>query len=131
MDLKNGYKVVYEVIETRGEDKVRVFKASKTGVFADAEAVAEAKIGEYKLIYEKNGDFYGSVTGIPTDEDTRFDFDRLFKEANSESTDSHIDTKETDKNEPEKPENTVEPDNTTEPEGTVGPNAGNGDNTTE
>ena len=87
MDLKNGYKVVYEVIETRGEDKVRVFKASKTGVFADAEVIAEAKIGEYKLIYEKDGNFYGSVSGLPTEADTCFeDFDKLFKDTAEEPT---------------------------------------------
>ena len=126
MDLKNGYKVVYEVIETRGEDKVKVFKASKTGVFADAELIAEAKIGEYKLIYEKDGDFYGSITGIPTDEDARFDFDKLFKEANPENAQPATVAEDDDE-----PENTVDPDNTTEPEGTVDPDAGEGDDTTE
>jgi len=82
MDLKNGYKVIYEIIENREDaGKTRVFKASKTGKLIDAETIAEAKIGEYKLIYEKDGSFYGSVTGIPSEEDYCFtEFDTIFKE---------------------------------------------------
>jgi hypothetical protein len=85
MTLKNGYKVIYEVIENReGAGKTRVFKASKTGVFADAEVIGEAKIGEYKLIYEKDGKIYGSTSGIPSDDtanDFCFeDFEKVFTE---------------------------------------------------
>ena len=76
MNLQNGYKVIYEKIA----DGKRTFLASKTGVFADAEVITEAKIGEYKLIYEKNGSFYGSKTGIPAAEDYCFeDLDKVFK----------------------------------------------------
>ncbi len=75
MNLQNGYKVIYE----KATDGVRTFYASKTGVFADAEKIAEAEIGKYKLIYEKAGRFYGSETGIPTDADYCFEaFDKVF-----------------------------------------------------
>ena len=75
MNLQNGYKVIYE----KAADGMRTFYASKTGVFADAEKIAEAEIGKYKLIYEKAGRFYGSETGIPTDSDYCFTaFDKVF-----------------------------------------------------
>jgi hypothetical protein len=81
MNLQNGYKVIYE----KAADGKRTFYASKTGVFADAEKILEATIGEYKLIYEKNGQFYGSTTGIPAEGDYCFvEFDKVFKEAAEE-----------------------------------------------
>ena len=77
MNLQNGYKVIYE----KAADGKRAFYASKTSFFKDAELITEAKIGEYKLIYEKNGALYGSTTGIPTAEDTYFkDFDIILKD---------------------------------------------------
>ena len=81
MNLQNGYKVIYE----KAVDGKRTFYASKTGVFADAEKILEATIGEYKLIYEKNGQFYGSKSGIPTNDDYCFvEFDKVFKAATEE-----------------------------------------------
>lgn len=81
MNLQNGYKVIYE----KAADGKRTFYASKTGVFADAEVIAEANIGEYKLIYEKDGQFYGSLTGVPTADDHCFtEFDKVFKVATEE-----------------------------------------------
>jgi hypothetical protein len=78
MNLQNGYKVIYE----KAADGKRTFYASKTGVFADAEVIAEAEIGKYKLIYEKAGRFFGSESGIPTATDYCFDaFDKVFVEA--------------------------------------------------
>ena len=78
MNLQNGYKVIYE----KAADGKRTFYASKTGVFADAEKILEATIGEYKLIYEKNGQFYGSTSGIPTENDYCFvEFNKVFKAA--------------------------------------------------
>ena len=75
MNLQNGYKVIYE----KAADGKRTFYASKTGVFADAEVIAEAVIGQYKLIYEKAGRFYGSETGIPAEGDYCFtEFDKVF-----------------------------------------------------
>ena len=77
MELKNGYKVIYE----KAADGKRAFYASKTGFFADAELIAEANIGEYKLVYEKNGNFYGSTSGIPSEEDYCFEeFKAIFEE---------------------------------------------------
>lgn len=89
MELKNGYKVIYEVIENREDAGLtRVFKASKTGVFADAEVIGEAKIGEYKLIYEKDGKIYGSASRVPSEDvanDFCFgDFEKVFVEATTE-----------------------------------------------
>jgi hypothetical protein len=81
MNLQNGYKVLYEVAAS-GK---RTFYASKLGVFADAEVIAEAETGKYKLIYEKNGQIYGSTTNIPTDSDYCFeDFDKVFKKTSEE-----------------------------------------------
>ena len=77
MDLKNGYKVIYE--ETAKD--TRTFYASTTGIFEDAGKIAQATIGEYKLIYEKDGDIFGSETGVPADGDYCFEeFRAVFKE---------------------------------------------------
>lgn len=67
MELKNGYKLIYEVVV----DGVRSFRASKTGapVVGDEELDIElfsSKIGEYKLVYEHKGNLYGATTGVPT-----------------------------------------------------------------
>lgn len=81
MNLQNGYKVIYE----KTSEGKRAFYASKTGLFADAELITEATIGEYKLIYEKNGRFYGSTTGLPTDNDYCFEaFNKVFVEGYEE-----------------------------------------------
>ena len=87
MNLQNGYKVIYE----KAADGKRTFYASKTGVFADAEVIAEAIIGKYKLIYEKAGQFYGSETGIPTAEDYCFtEFDKVFKATEEDPKDEVV-----------------------------------------
>ena len=69
MKLENGYKVIYEV----AADGKRSFYASKTGVFEGADLICEAEIGKYKLIYEKDGCFYGSESGFPTKSDYCFE----------------------------------------------------------
>ena len=94
MNLKNGYKTLYEVVK-KGK---RIFLATKTGVFADAEEIASFDIGTYKSVYETPEGLFGR-----TDEgDVRLDvFDKVFVEA----TES---------------EDTVEPDNG-EDEGTDEP----------
>ena len=69
MNLKNGYKVLY----AEAAEGMRTFKASKTGTFADAEIIAEIEMGKYKLIYEKEGQIYGSETGVPSEADISFD----------------------------------------------------------
>lgn len=75
MNLQNGYKVVYE----KAVDDKRAFLGSKTGLFADAETIAEIDIGKYKLIYEKAGRLYGSENGVPAEDDYCFEaFDRVF-----------------------------------------------------
>ena len=101
MELKNGYKVIYD----KAAGGEHVFYASKTGVFADAEEIMRATAGEYKLIYEKAGKFYGSKTGIPAEDDYCFvEFDKVFIEAetgdesnvvNEDPTDSNDEIKET------------------------------------
>lgn len=113
MTLQNGYKVIYE----KAANGKRTFYASKTGLFSDAELITEATIGEYKLIYEKDGSFYGSVSGIPSDNDHCFEeFKKVFEQnyvepASVEESDVTDGTEELD-TEPE-----VEPDsNNTEGE---------------
>jgi hypothetical protein len=81
MNLQNGYKVIYE----KAADGKRTFYASKSGVFADADVIAEATIGQYKLIYEKAGQIYGSESGVPAEGDYCFEtFDKVFKAAEDE-----------------------------------------------
>ena len=83
MNLQNGYKVIYEVT---AEGK-RAFYATKNGVcdLTVNDKIVEATIGEYKLIYEKDGQIYGSTTGIPAKGDHCFsEFDRVFKVASEE-----------------------------------------------
>ena len=99
MNLQNGYKVLYA--ETA--DGIRTYKASKTGIFANAEQIGDAfEIGKYKLVYVKDGQIYGSESNIPTDADTCFEaFDAIFTE-----TDSATETGTTV--EPKEPEQPVE-----------------------
>lgn len=99
MNLQNGYKVIYE----KAADGKRAFYASKTGLFKDAELIAEATIGEFKLIYEKNGMFYGSTTGIPAEGDHCFEEFRAVFEEGYSATET---TTEPEEDEPE----TVTPD---------------------
>ena len=118
MNLQNGYKVIYE----KAADGKRTFYASKAGVFADAEKILEANIGEYKLIYEKNGQFYGSVSGIPAEDDYCFeDFDMVFKAAEE---DEPIEPAVVVEEEPEADEPAVEDE---ESEVTDEPSSGEGD----
>ena len=57
MELKNGYKLIYEIVE----EGVRMFKASKTGVpAADDYVITSNTIGANKLVYECKGNFYGT-----------------------------------------------------------------------
>ncbi len=77
MELKNGYRVIYD----KAADGEHVFSASKTGVFTDAEEIVKIAAGEYKLVYEKAGQLYGSTTGIPAEGDYCFEeFDIVFVE---------------------------------------------------
>jgi hypothetical protein len=80
MNLQNGYKVIYEKIA----DGNRTFYATKNVECNPAvdDKIVEAKIGQYKLIYEKDGCFYGSESGIPAEGDHCFsEFDKVFKVA--------------------------------------------------
>ena len=84
MNLQNGYKVIYE----KAADGKRTFYATKNVVCDPAvdDKIVEATIGEYKLIYEKAGQFYGSISGIPAEGDYCFtEFDKVFKIAAEES----------------------------------------------
>jgi hypothetical protein len=69
MELKNGYKLIYEVVEEDGDGKkVRSFKASKE-CFPTAEdiTITSTAIGSNKLVYEYKGRFYGTGTNsVPT-----------------------------------------------------------------
>ena len=75
MNLKNGYKTLYEVIES----SERVFLASKTGLFADAEEIARFDIGAYKVVYQRGDEFFGIDT---EGTETRLeDLDKIFVES--------------------------------------------------
>lgn len=90
MELKNGYKVIYEV----AADGKRTFYASKSNVYPTAEDVEIASFNDAdyigKVIYEYKGDFYvstGSVPaydekGVPTDSKIE-GFDQVFKLADA------------------------------------------------
>lgn len=91
MNLQNGYKKIYE----KTADGTRTFYATKNAVCDPKvdDKIVEATIGEYKLIYEKDGKFYGSKTGIPTDTDTCFKgFDKVFCAHVDENEDTKCDT---------------------------------------
>jgi hypothetical protein len=78
MNLQNGYKVLYEVTA----DGKRTFYATKSAVCNPAvdDEIAKVTIGEYKLVYEKGGQIYGSTTGVPAAEDQCLaGFDQTFK----------------------------------------------------
>lgn len=109
MNLQNGYKVIYE----KAANGKRTFYASKTGFFKDAEIIAEATIGEYKLIYEKDGLFYGSTTGIPTDNDHCFEEFKLVFEEGYSAEDS---SEELVPEDPKEDDTTEIPGTETEPE---------------
>lgn len=77
MHLKNGYKVLYEVIE----DSKRVFKASTTGLFEDAENIASYDIGAFKAVYQRGNELFGiDAEGNETALDA---FNKIFVEATS------------------------------------------------
>ena len=82
MNLKNDYKVLYDVID--GAE--RVITASTTGTPEGAEEILRVAMGDYKLIYQDaEHKIRGSVTGIPAAEDKEFtEFDKVFVEATSE-----------------------------------------------
>ena len=110
MELKNGYKVLYDKVD--GEE--RVILASKTESPEGAEEILRATIGEYKLIYQNaEGKICGSVTGIPATDDKVFtEFDTVFVETTSEEETPELDQGE----EPEVENPVVEPEIPTNPE---------------
>lgn len=111
MELKNGYKVIYEKIA----DGTRTFYATKN-VKCDPKVdnmIVKAEIGEYRLIYEKNGQFYGSESGIPTDGDHCFvEFDEVFAEKSTSEASIEEPTQVV--------ESTTEPEAENEPEEEIG-----------
>lgn len=110
MNLQNGYKVLYAT----AADGKRTFLASKTNSIKDADTIlAEATIGEYKLIYEKAGKIYGSTTGIPAEDDKCFDeFDAVFKEATAVEQEETVED-ETITSEEEELTNELDPEDDT------------------
>lgn len=113
MNLQNGYKVIYE----KAADGKRTFYATKNVVCDPAvdDKIVEATIGEYKLIYEKAGQFYGSTSGIPAEDDHCFtEFDKVFKVATEEPETEEPETEEPVT--PEKPEEPVEDEELVEDE---------------
>ena len=87
MNLQNGYKVIFEKIA----DGERTFFADKLDGTAAVQIGDAVKIGQYKLVYEKDGQIYGSVSGVPASDDHCFaDFDIVFKTAKVESEVPHV-----------------------------------------
>ena len=123
MNLQNGYTVLNEKIA----DGKRTFIAK--GPEVEDKEFGPFTIGEFKLVYEKDGQIYGSTTGIPTDDDICFDeFDAIFvanKEEDNEvetpvdpdnGTNSEDPADPTDPVDPENPEDTKDPEDSTDPE---------------
>ena len=79
MDLQNGYKVLYEKI-ANGE---RTFFADKLDGTAATQIGDAIKIGKYKLVYEKDGQIYGSETGNVKDGACLEAFNEVFITANT------------------------------------------------
>ena len=114
MELQNGYKVIYDVA-AEGEHR---FYASKTGFFKDADEIgsfpADGKTRKYKLVYEKDGRFFGSETGIPSEtDDALVALDKVFVAAEEGEEDEVIEEVEEVVEEEDEEENTVEPTDTT------------------
>ena len=120
MNLKNGYKVVYE----KASEGKRTFYASKSGV---CDPTVDTQLGETftdadfagKVIYEYKGSFYVSTgatpaydeNGVPTDERLSA-FDEVFVATETAEETVEEGTEVTD---PEAPTNTEDPEGTQEP----------------
>ena len=75
MKLQNGYKVIYEKIA----DGTRAFFADKLdGTDAVKIGNTTFKVGEYKLVFEKDGGIFGSKTGAVEDGTRITAFDDVF-----------------------------------------------------
>lgn len=110
MNLQNGYKVIYEKIA----DGERTFFASKLDGTKATQIGDAIEIGKYKLVYEKDGQIYGSETGVPTKGDDCFDaFNAVFKAAAETATVTEDDDEPV---QPELPDNSNEEPETTEGE---------------
>lgn len=101
MNLKNDYKVLYEVIE--GDN--RVFKASKTGSLLDADVIDTIAKGTYKLIYQDvDHKIRGSVSGIPAETDSILPLNNIFFEAEEVEPEEAVVTPENEQSIPSEPE---------------------------
>ena len=75
MNLQNGYKIIYEEIV----DGKRTFFADKLdGTAADQINATPFTVGEYKLVFEKDGGIFGSTTGKVEDGERIDAFDKVF-----------------------------------------------------
>lgn len=77
MYLKNDYKVLYEARLRATEEKPETFFASKGIISLEDPAVKaydksgkEVKIRDFSLVYMKDGKIYGSMTKLPSEEDS-------------------------------------------------------------
>jgi hypothetical protein len=77
MNLQNGYKVIYEKI-ANGERTFFADNVDGTEVIQLGEAI---KIGQYKLVFEKDGKIYGSETGKVEDGICLEAFNEVFTDA--------------------------------------------------
>ena len=116
MNLQNGYTVLNEKIA----DGKRTFIAKGPEV-ADKE-IGPFTIGEFKLVYEKDGKVYGNTTGIPTAEDTHLDaFDAIFIANEEEDTEVEAPVDPENGTDSENPEDTESPDDSADPDDSTDP----------
>jgi hypothetical protein len=88
MKLQNGYKVIYEKIA----DGERTFFADKMDG-TDATQLGDAiQVGKYKLVFEKDGQIYGSETGKTEDGVCLKAFNEVFVDAEEEEVDEPMQT---------------------------------------
>ena len=86
MKLQNGYKVIYEKIA----DGKRAFFADKLDGTAATQLGEAIKIGEYKLVFEKDGGIFGSATGKVEDGERIKAFDEVFVVAGQETEQTNV-----------------------------------------
>lgn len=114
MDLQNGYTVLNEKIA----DGKRTFIAK--GPEVEDKEFGPFTIGEFKLVYEKDGQIYGSTTGIPAEGDICFnEFDAIFIADKEEDTEveTPVDPENGGKGEdPADPADPKDPVDSTDPE---------------
>lgn len=79
MELKNGYKILYEKIKNNNSSVVEKGYATKglpddtsskvVSLIANDSLADKVNLSDYSLIYQKGNTIYGSKSYLPTDND--------------------------------------------------------------